>query len=70
MTVMNYAGTPGIARSVQAEDDLRHFTPVGTLLGRIEQTEVSHEVALVVGRQLRAVRRAIIKGGCAHGRRL
>jgi len=64
--VMNDASTIWFTFRVEAENNSHRFTPIGTLFCGIEQTEIRHEMPLVIGRKLRTGRRSVFKGGYAH----
>lgn len=70
MTVMNDTSTFWFTRRVKTKNNSYCFTPIGTLFCGIEQAEIGHEMALVVWREVRAHRRAVIEGWRGHGKQL
>ena len=66
MTVMDHAGAFRFAIWIQAEDDSDRLPPVSAFLVRVQEPQIGSEMALVIGRQLRALWRAIFEGGDRH----
>lgn len=68
VTVMNDTSTSWFTRRVETKNNSHCFTPIGTFFCSIEQAEIGHEMALIVWREFRAHRRAVIEGWYGHGK--
>lgn len=68
MALVDKTGAFGVTIRIQAEDDSHSFAPVSALCVRVEQAHIDHEMALVVAREVVAIRWAILKGGDGHRR--
>src|SRR5271165_3204477 len=66
MTVMDHAGAFRLAIWIHAEDDSDRLPPVSAFLVGVQQPQIGCEMALVIGRQLRALWRAVFEGGDRH----
>src|SRR5580700_3797301 len=66
MTVIDDAGAFRFAIGIQAENDPDGLLPVSAFLVGVQQSQIGCEMALVIGRQLRALWRAIFEGGARH----
>ena len=66
MTVMDHAGAFRFAIWIHAEDDSDRLPPVSAFLVGVQQSQIGCEMALVVGRQLPALWRAIFEGSDGH----
>src|ERR1700722_11494708 len=66
MTVMDHAGAFRFAIWVHAEDDSDRLPPVGAFLVGVQKPQIGCEMALVIGRQLRALWRVVFEGGDRH----
>ena len=66
MTVMDHAGAFRFAIWIHAEDDSDRLPPVSAFLVGVQKPQIGCEMALVVGRQLRALWRAIFEGSDGH----
>jgi len=66
MSVMDHAGAFRFAIWIQAEYDSDRLPPVSAFLVRVQEPQIGREMALVIGRQLRALWRAVFEGGDRH----
>jgi hypothetical protein len=66
---VNDASTSCLTIRVEAKNYSHRFAPVGTFFCGVEQAEIGHEMALIVRREFRAHRRAVIEGWYGHGKR-
>lgn len=66
---MNHTSTFWFTCRVETKNNFHRFTPIGTFFCGIEQAEIGHEMTLIVRREFRAHRRAVIEGWCGHGKR-
>jgi hypothetical protein len=66
MTVMDDARAFRFAIWIQAEDDPDRLPPVSAFLVGVQQSQIGREMALVIGRQLRALWGPIFEGGNRH----
>ena len=63
---MHDAGAFRFAVWIHAEDDLDRLPPVSAFLVGVQQSQIGCEMALVIGRHLRALWRAIFESGDRH----
>ena len=63
---MHDAGAFRFAVWIHAEDDSDRLPPVSAFLVGVQQSQIGCEMALVIGRHLRALWRAIFESGDRH----
>ncbi len=69
VAVMNDASTFCFTLRIEAKNNSHCFAPIGTFFCGIEQAEIGHEMPLIVRREFRAHRRAVIEGRYGHAKR-
>lgn len=68
VTIVHVLRTLRIGVRIEAEHDLDHLTPVGALLGRVEQPEIRGKMGFIIGVHPVGQRRAVLESGLTHQR--